>query len=109
MLAKCENILRYKNRNKQLPVPFVIYADFEAINERIHSCKPNSNLSYTEAYQEHTGCGYSYKVVCFYDDKYSKLVEVYRGKDAVYRCYRRTTVIIQSLIGLTLRGHYMKY
>ena len=32
----------FKNHHKQLPVPFVIYADFEAITEIIHGCLPNN-------------------------------------------------------------------
>ena len=34
MPEKGENILRFNNFHKQLPVPFVIYADFEAITKR---------------------------------------------------------------------------
>ena len=66
-------------------VPFVIYADFEAIVEKIDGCKPKDEKSYTEAYQKHTNCGYGYKVVCCYDDKYSKPVQIYRGEHSVYK------------------------
>ena len=66
-------------------MPFVIYADFEAITEKISDCQPNNNKSYTEAYQKHTDCGYGYKIVCCYDDKYSKPVTIYRGEKAVYK------------------------
>ena len=90
----------FKNHHKQLSVPFVIYADFEAITEKVDSCQPNNEKSYTEAYQKHTDCGYGYKVVCCYDDliqsktdqlndkvvnKYSKPVQIYRGENAVYK------------------------
>ena len=75
----------FKNCHKQLPVPFVIYADFEALTEKIQGCKPNNEKSYTEDYQKHTDCGYGYKVVCCYDDKYSKPVQIYRGENAVYK------------------------
>ena len=34
-------------------------------------------------------CGYGYKLVCCYDDKYSKPVETYRGKGAVGRFMKR--------------------
>ena len=51
----------FKNHHKQLPVPFVIYADFEALTEKIQGCQPNNEKSYTEAYQKHTDCGYGYK------------------------------------------------
>ena len=85
MPNKDNNILKFNNFHKQLPVPFVIYADFEAITEKISGCQPNNDKSYTEAYQKHTDCGYGYKVVCYYDDKYSKLATTYRGEKAVYK------------------------
>ena len=54
------NTLKFENFHKQLPVPFVIYADFEAITEKIQGCIPSDEKSYTEAYQKHTDCGYGY-------------------------------------------------
>ena len=75
----------FKNHHKQLSVPFVIYADFEAITEKVSGCQPSNEKSYTEAYEKHTDCGYGYKVVCCYDDKYSKPVQIYRGENAVYK------------------------
>ena len=38
-----------------------------------------------EAYQTHEDCGYGYKVVCCYDDKYSSDICIYRGENAVYK------------------------
>ena len=75
----------FKNHHKQLSVPFVIYADFEALTEKIQGCQPNNEKSYTEAYQKHTDCGYGYKVVCCYDDKYSKPVQIHRGENAIHK------------------------
>ena len=85
MPNKDNNILKFNNFHKQQPVPFVIYADFEAITEKIHGCQQDGNKSYTEAYQRHTDCGYGYKVVCCYDDKYTKPIQLYRGEKAVYK------------------------
>ena len=85
MPDKDKNILKFNNFHKQQQVPFVIYADFEAITEKISGCKPNDDKSYTEAYQKHTDCGYGYKVVCCYDNKYTKPVQIYRGEKAVYK------------------------
>ena len=39
----------------------------------------------TEAYQEHKACGYGYKIVCQYDDKYSKHYKGCSGANAVYK------------------------
>ena len=65
-----ENILKFNNFHKQLPVPFVIYADFEAITKKVQGCKQSEEMeneknkrSYTEAYQTHEDCGYGYKLV----------------------------------------------
>ena len=87
-----ENILKFNNFHKQLPVPFVIYADFEAIMKKVQGCEQSEEMkkdkdrrSYTEAYQTHEDCGYGYKVVCCYDDKYSKYTRIYRGENAVYK------------------------
>ena len=85
MPEKGDNILKYNNFHRQQAVPFVIYADFEAIAEKIQGCQQNNDSSYTEAYQKHTDCGYGYKVVCCYDDKYTKPIQIYRGENAVYK------------------------
>ena len=85
MPNKDNNILKFNNFHKQQPVPFVIYADFESVLEKIHRCQQDGNKSYTEAYQTHTDCGFGYKVVCCYDDKYTKPIQIYRGEKAVYK------------------------
>ena len=84
MPDKSNNTLKFNNFHKQQPVPFVIYADFEAITEKISGCRTNNNKSYTEAYQKHTDCGFGYKLVCCYDDKHTQPLKIYRGEKAVY-------------------------
>ena len=39
MPKKGENILKFDNFHKQLPVPFVIYANFEAITKKVQGCR----------------------------------------------------------------------
>ena len=73
----------FYQHQKQLPVPFVIYADFEAITEKIDSCSPPQHKSYTQAYQKHKPSGFGYKVVCHYDQKYSKPAVIYRGENVI--------------------------
>ena len=87
-----ENILKFNNFHKQLLVPFIIYANFEAITKKVQGCEQSEEMeneknrrSYTEAYQTHEDCGYGYKVVCCYDDKYSKYTCIYIGENAVYK------------------------
>ena len=100
MPKKGENILKFNNFHKQLPVPFIIYADFEAITKKVQGCRPNDNKSYTEAYQTHEDCGYGYKVVCCYKDKYSKPIQTYWGENAVYRFMERTLEEVEYCKGV---------
>ena len=53
--------------------------------KKIHICQPNDKKSFTEAYQKHIDCGYAYKLVCCYDNKCSKPLQLYRGENAVYK------------------------
>ena len=48
MPDKDNNILKFNNFHKQQPVPFVIYADFEAITEKISSCQPNITINHIQ-------------------------------------------------------------
>lgn len=87
MPEKGKNILESQNYHKHMPVPFVIYADFGAITEKIQMGQHDTNQSYTDKYQKHTGCSYGYKVVCCYDDHYTKPVQINRGeKSSCKRC-----------------------
>ena len=53
--------LKFNNYHKQLPIPFVVYADFECFTKPMSTCCPNPEDSYTYNYQKHepSGC-------CFY-------------------------------------------
>ena len=54
-------MLGFKNYHKQLPIPFVVYADFECFTKPMHYCSPNPEYSYTYNYQKHEPSGF-----CFY-------------------------------------------
>ena len=51
-------ILNFQNHFKKLPIPFVVYADFECFTKPINSCQPNPNNSFTQEYQKHEPSGY---------------------------------------------------
>ena len=79
-----KNIFSFRNHHKQMKVPYVIYADIEALIRKILGCEicPESKKkSYTEKTEWHEACGYSYMVVRK-DGKVSGL-KVYRGENAV--------------------------
>ena len=54
-------ILKFQNHHKKLPIPFVIYADFECFTIPVNSCQPNPDKSFNQSYQKHEPSGY-----CFY-------------------------------------------
>ena len=107
-MPKEGSILKYENYHKQLDVPFVIYADFEAIVEKTAGGDlDDGSVSYTTAYQKHTCCGYGYKLVCCYDNTYSKPVEVYRGEDASNRFMKRMLAEV-NYCKKTIKAHFNK-
>ena len=57
-MPKPNTILYFKNYQKQLPVPFVVYADFECFTKPISSCSPNPENSYNYNYQKHEPSGF---------------------------------------------------
>ena len=50
--------LCFNNYQKQLPVPFVVYADFECFTKPINTCSPNPEESYNYNYQKHEPSGF---------------------------------------------------
>ena len=54
-------MLCFKNYHKQLPIPFVVYADFECFTKPLNTCSPNPEYSYNYTYQKHEPSGF-----CFY-------------------------------------------
>ena len=83
MPQKGNDTLKFQNFHKQMSVPFVIYADFEAITENIEMGQPDNTQSCTDKYQKHIGCSYGYKLVCCYDDHYTKPAQIYRGEKQI--------------------------
>ena len=57
------------------------YVNFDSILKGVKNNDKN-NASYTKKYQDHIPCSFAYKVVCI-DDKFSKPVVLYKGKNAV--------------------------
>ena len=51
-------ILEFQNHFKKLPIPFVVYADFECFTKPINTCQPNPNNPFTQEYQKHEPSGY---------------------------------------------------
>lgn len=60
------NIIEFKNRKNQLPVPFIIYADIESILKPVDSTISSGNS--TSAYQHHEAHSVGYHFKCSFDD-----------------------------------------
>ena len=80
-----KNTVTFQNHHKQLKVPYVIYADFEALVRKIHRCERDpekkKKKSYTEKTEQHEACRYSYMVVKSDGEVLGS--KVYRGENAV--------------------------
>ena len=79
-----KGVIEFKNINRQISVPFKIYTDFEYILKGCDVGFDSDCFSYTKKYQDHIPCSFAYKVVCI-DNKFSKDVVLYRGKNAVLK------------------------
>ena len=92
--------MEFKEFEKTLKVPFVIYADFETIVRKIHTCQPNPKSSASIPVTKLEVCGFGYKVVCE-DEQYTKPSEIYRGEDAgkkLIDCLLREEEEIQGIL-----------
>ena len=71
---------KFKSYFKQTPVPFKIYADFECNLKSLESYES----SYSKKYQNPIPGSFAYRLICV-DDKFSKSIVVFRGKNAAYK------------------------
>ena len=75
-----EGKFTFQNHHKQLPAPYIIYADFEALTTKVEGPELDPQKSNTQRTQHHETCSYCYvKVWC--DRKTEAPVE-YRGPNA---------------------------
>ena len=94
-------ILNFQNHFKKLPIPFVVYADFECFTKPINSCQPNPNSSFTQEYQKHEPSGY-----CLYlkgldgiNDNYKSIVYTKKSgdEDISEKFIKHLKIIIHSI------------
>ena len=78
-MPKKSEYIKFKNYERQIKSPFIIYADFESILVPENNGKKNPNKTYTNKYEKHIACSYGYKLVCV-NDKFSKPLKSYLGK-----------------------------
>ena len=76
-------MLKFKNYCNFEKVPFIIYADTEALIKPIQNCTPDPGKSYTNKYQKHEPISFSYYIKCFDDNVYKPVLRSYTGVDAM--------------------------
>lgn len=57
-----DNIMQFEHYNHSLKVPFAVYTDFECMLQKIQTCRPSDELSYTSSYQKHTPTNFAYYI-----------------------------------------------
>ena len=76
-------ILRFKHHERSEKLPFIIYADTEALIKEMQNCDPNPQKSYTKKYQKHEPISFSYYIKSFDDNVYESKLRKYTGEDAM--------------------------
>ena len=73
--------LYFKNFNKQLPIPFVVYADFECFTKPMNTCSPKPKESYNYNYQKHEPSGFCFYVKGIVDKKIKPIIYTKKSED----------------------------
>ena len=109
ILMPKEDHCEFRNVHKMQRRPFIMYADFECLTEKIPMCKPNSNVSYTVKYQKHTPSSFGILGItdCGHNHKELQPYEAYRGPDPVTKFLE--TVIAKSIEHQQRLQQHIKY
>ena len=70
-------MLHFKNFHHSEKVPFIVYADLEALIKEMHNCDPNPQNSYIKKYQKHEAVSFSYYIKCFDDSVCEPILRTY--------------------------------
>ena len=73
-MPKPNTMLYFKNYYKQIPIPFVVYADFECFTKPMNTCSPNPKESYNYNYQKHEPSGFCFYVKGIVDKKIEPII-----------------------------------
>ena len=77
--VKCETgTIKFKNFNKQIPIPFKIYADSECLLERVNINKGGN----TKLYQKHIPNSIGAKLVCT-DNEFTLPTKIFTGSNSI--------------------------
>ena len=80
-MSKPNTMLYFKNYHKQLPIPFVVYADFECFTKPMNTCSPNPKDSYNYNYQKHEPSGFCFYVKGIVNKKITPIIYTKNSED----------------------------
>ena len=80
-MPKPNTMLYFKNYYKQLPIPFVVYADFECFTKPMNTCSPNPKESFNYNYQKHEPSGFCFYVKGIVDKKIKPIIYTKKSED----------------------------
>ena len=69
--------LKFKNFVHSEKVPFIVYADTEALIKEMYNCDPDPNKSYTKKHQKHEPISFSYYIKCFNNNVCTPILRTY--------------------------------
>ena len=78
IMPEPNTFLKFKNFPHSEKVPFVVYADTEALIKEMHNCDPDPNKSYTKKYQKHEPVSFSYYIKCFDNNVCKPILRTYK-------------------------------
>ena len=99
-MPKPNTYLYFKNYHKKLPVPFVVYADFECFTKPMNTCCPNPKDSYNYNYQKHEPSGFCFYVKGIVDKKIKPIIYTKTSEDEDI-----SKVFVEKLVEVT-KGIY---
>ena len=70
--------IKFTNHDRQIPIPFKIYADIECFNKKVNFKKCKS----TTFYSKHIPDSIAAKLVCI-DDKYTQPIKLFFGSNCI--------------------------
>ena len=82
MPEEYNKILKYKQGEESMRLPFIIIADLECVLEKMNTCHNNPEKSSTTKINKHTPSGYSLFAHCSFDRTKNKL-DYYGGKNGM--------------------------
>ena len=75
-MPKKDEFVKFKNHERKIKSPFMIYANFESILVPEDNGKQYPEESYTDKYQKDIACSYGDKLVCVDNDHVDNYVKV---------------------------------